>query len=724
MRTRAPLTLALALSLLWSASMLAAQASDLPFPSFAPRSAELAGTTWYVRTDGGSADQCTGLVDSPYPGSGTDQLCAWDHPFRALPPGGPSRIAGGDTLIIGTGSYMMGYGAPGADSCEASWAWDCYMSAIPSGPDPANRTRVLGAGWDTGSPIPPELWGTERAQFILNLTDAGNVEVGWLEVTDHSGCVEFHSGGLACDRDSPPFGDWAATGLYAEDSANVHLHDLNIHGLADQGVLAGRLSDWTIEDVRLAGNGWAGWNGDLDGGDSNSGTLLFQHWTVEWNGCGETWPGGQPAGCWAQTAGGYGDGVGTGATQGQWVIEDSAFLHNTSDGLDLLYAQAGASIEIRRTIAEGNAGNQIKTAGPAAIENSIIVGNCGYFDGQPFTFNVDNCRALGNALSVDLMAGDEVTVVNSTLTSEGDCLVVADARGNPVGTESIRLRNNIFQGQTDFLQPTQDTCLVYEETFPGDPFDVDYSLIADVKDDSCPGPNDICGVPPGLASTAIDAFDAHLLSGSAAIDAGTTSDAPGDDFDGQPRDAVPDIGAYEWGAAVPTPTVTPTPGACIDREGDTQCDDPVNDPDDDGCSDAEEAALGDNFDAAAWYDVYDVPVPAKADADGANGARNQVVDVGDILAVIFYAFTEDGAGPNVSGVDYDSIKGWDGDGDSVNDANPIHDIEEGLKYDRSPGLGPSTDTGVDPAGPPDGVIDIRDVLATIAQTFLVDCSAP
>lgn len=33
-------------------------------------------TTYYVRPDGGSADQCTGLVDAPYPGSGTDQPCA------------------------------------------------------------------------------------------------------------------------------------------------------------------------------------------------------------------------------------------------------------------------------------------------------------------------------------------------------------------------------------------------------------------------------------------------------------------------------------------------------------------------------------------------------------------------------------------------------------------------------------------------------------------------
>jgi len=508
--------------------------------------------TWYVRPDGGSPSQCTGRANAPYAGSGSNQLCAWDHPFRALPPGGTARLAGGDTLIIGSGHYMMGYGAPGADNCTSDSPWDCHMLPVPSGPDPAHPTRLLGAGWDSGCASPPELWGTERPWFIVNLTDASNVEIACLEITDHSGCVEFHSGGLACQRDTYPFGPWAPIGLYAEDAAHVYLHDLNIHGLAAGGIHAGRLTDWTVEDVRLAGNGWVGWDGDLwdDYGDANSGTLTFRHWTVEWNGCGETWPGGQPTGCWAQSAGGYGDGVGTGETGGHWIIEDSAFRHNTSDGLDLLYARLiTSSIEIRRTIAEGNAGNQLKTNGPTLIENSIIVGNCGFFDGQPFTYDVDNCRAVGNALSLDLRPGNRITVTNNTLTSEGDCLVLAECEGHCTGAEAVHLRNNIFVGQTDFLQPFEQTCLAWAENFPHDPFDLDYSAITNTKNiPPCPGPHDLCEVSPGLANTSIDAFDARLLPSSPAINAGTTVGTPTDDFAGQPRDAQPDIGAYEWRA--------------------------------------------------------------------------------------------------------------------------------------------------------------------------------
>ncbi|MGB9723962.1 MAG: choice-of-anchor Q domain-containing protein [Chloroflexia bacterium] len=531
----------------------AADTLATPATASSPAIAPTAGTTYYVRPDGGNAEQCTGLVDAPYPGSGSHQPCAWDHPFRALQPSGETgqpgtvRISGGDTLLIAPGSYRIGYGAPGAENCQAAYPWDCVMPPIPGGPDAAHPTRILGRGWDGGCPDPPELWGTERVAYILAITGTQNVEVACLELTDHATCADAHTGGLACNAESFPYGDWAMNGLYAVDAANVTLRDLNIHGLARAGVWAGRLSDWTVERVRIAGNGWVGWDGDVEGDDANSGTLTFRRWTVEWNGCVETYPGEEPTGCWAQTAGGYGDGVGTGETGGHWVIEDSAFLHNTSDGLDLLYTRIpGSLIEIRRTLAKDNAGNQLKTNGPAIVENSIIVGNCGYFEGQPFTYHVDNCRAAGNALALALQPGNSVAVTNNTLTGEGDCLVEVTCEGSCTGAETVRMRNNIFLGQTDFLQPSEQTCFVYWENFPTDPVDTDYAVIHNVKEDPCPvGGHDLCQ-DPRLVNETLAALDAHLQSGSPAIDAGSAADAPADDFTGRPRDARPDIGAYEF----------------------------------------------------------------------------------------------------------------------------------------------------------------------------------
>ena len=83
---------------------------------------------------------------------------------------------------------------------------------------------------------------------------------------------------------------------------------------------------------------------------------------------------------------------------------------------------------------------------------------------------------------------------------------------------------------------------------PRNPFLVEYSIITGVRFGNvapCPGPHLLCDVFSGLANITIDAFDAHLLPGSVAIDAGTSDGIPAEDFAGAARDAVPDIGAYE-----------------------------------------------------------------------------------------------------------------------------------------------------------------------------------
>lgn len=513
--------------------------------------ADSLAATYYVRTDGGPPNRCTGLANAPAAAGGSGQACAWDHPFRALPPGGPARISGGDTLVVGPGSYMMGFGAPGADACSADGAWGCTATPVPSGLDASRPTRILGAGWDSGCASPPELWGTERANMVLDLTRTSHAEIGCFNVTDHSGCVEFHSGAIPCPRETPPYGSWAVRGLYAQDSSDVLLHDLNIHGLAGAGVQAGRLVDWTVQNVRIAGNGMVGWDGDIDGDDSNSGNLVFRRFRIEWNGCGETYPGGQPTGCWAQSAGGYGDGFGTGATTGKWVFEDSAFLHNTSDGLDLLYARSGSTITLRRVHSEGNAGDQIKTNGPVTIENTISVSSCGSFDKQPFTYDVDPCRAGGSALFLVLREGAQARVVNSTIAGEGDGLVTGECdreHSSCNGQERILLRNNIFVGATEFLDPSDIPALIYQETFPqGDQlWDMDYSVARHVKG-ACPGTHNACGeAAVGLVDEGVDTFDARLLPTSPARDAGLPEAAPAVDFNGLPRDARPDIGAYEY----------------------------------------------------------------------------------------------------------------------------------------------------------------------------------
>jgi hypothetical protein len=184
---------------------------------------------------------------------------------------------------------------------------------------------------------------------------------------------------------------------------------------------------------------------------------------------------------------------------------------------------------------------------------------------------------------------------------------------------------------------------------------------------------------------------------------------------------------------------------CIDRLGDTQCDDPINVIDDDTCTAAEEAygapahkpgstCLDENncYSDLIWYDFFDVPVPAAEDAVGdgygddlppigANGVRDGAITMSDVLAVLFYVGTYDGGPPNGNGVDYDAIKGVDLNGDTLNDVTPpLHPIKEGVKYDRTPSSVPNQPWD---AGPPDAAVTMSDVLAVLAQVGL-SCIGP
>jgi len=541
-------------------------------------------TTYHVRPDGGDRTQCNGLADSPYPGSGTEQTCAWNHPFFALDASGNWMLRGGDTLLIHRGSYRMGYGEGDLpeDMCHRDYPWDCHLPPLPSGPDPSRPTRILGEGWDSGCPSPPELWGSERAAWILDLNGTSNAMIACLEITDHSSCF---LGPLplprectlnvqdVCRRDSFPYGDYADEGIRASDSSNVTLQDLNIHGLAETGIRAARISNWTVVRVRIAANGSAGWNGDLGEDSSYSGTHIWQNLVVEWNGCPESYPGREPQNCWAQEiCGGYGDGVGLTRSGGHFIIEDSVFRYNTSDGLDLLYVgvdHPDSLVEIYRTAAYGNAGNQLKVGGTSRLVNCFASGDCAFFYGKPFARAMgemdsgNHCRAGGAALSISLPRGRDSYIVNSTVASQG--WACAELQPNnldfqdqppPNGTERVYLFNNIFKGyQVAYLDFERLSDFIGD----GDPYHFtradtdDYNLIHNcfVYDTVPLGPHVITN-DPLFANDDISNLDAHLQRGSPAIGQGMPIGSlgglvPGDDIEGLTRSDPPDLGAYQYG---------------------------------------------------------------------------------------------------------------------------------------------------------------------------------
>jgi len=186
----------------------------------------------------------------------------------------------------------------------------------------------------------------------------------------------------------------------------------------------------------------------------------------------------------------------------------------------------------------------------------VLVGNCAFFVGKPFTYDVDSCRALGNTLEFAYTGGEQNILVNSTLYGQGDGLVAGGPReaGDCNGSETLTAWNNVFLEDTECLSPDDITFLFYQEGCADLKMDSDYNIAHTVKNVECSvngtyvnsGDHDLCQDPELTGPFSGNAYGMRLTASSPAIDAGTADGAPPDDFDGCPRDATPDIDAYEW----------------------------------------------------------------------------------------------------------------------------------------------------------------------------------
>jgi hypothetical protein len=541
------------------------------------------GTTYYVRVDGGDPTQCNGKTNAPLIGS-SESNCAWAHIGYALPANGTARIAGGDRLIIGNGSYMVGYGMPGSISCATAYPNDCKLLPVPSGPSPSLPTRIVGSEYESGCKNKPQLWGTERVTSILDLTDSNNVEIQCLEITDHSNCNyagTYIDPSLTC-RNSPngyglyPNGTYGDSGIVASNSKNVLLQNLDIHGLAAYGINAAGLTDWTMNYVRLALNGLGGWGGTYKSYTNMYGTIIMSNMIVEWNGCSDNYPiSDTPYACADQNGGGYGDGIGLDRTGGNFIITDSIFRYNIQDGLDVLYHSEGGTLVVNRVWAEGNVGNQIKIAGNSVVTNSVIVGNCNYISSKaviphksPAT-GIVACRAGGDTLGIALIdrssgsnLGATGYIINNTITGGGNVMILG-ATVFPVTTSpTLYVSNNILLGDganTSAVYPG-DSAAYYDATIDMATLPIILSaqnnIINTTRTSSrcLTGLSNICN-PSAYPSASLitntnpGSFDPRLKTGSVAISAGIAGvNSPSTDYFKSVRSqgSSVDIGATKY----------------------------------------------------------------------------------------------------------------------------------------------------------------------------------
>jgi hypothetical protein len=444
-------------------------------------SVTLQAATWFVRSDGGtrfsskvSKGQCDGTADAPYPGTGTNQHCAFsdvrylwtDGSYTAstAPSAFPSYGwigTGGDTYLIHGGPWRVGQSGPNPKDGFGLYGnpYDAGAPAPPSG-TATQHTRILGEHFASCSADnKTQLFGGYGVGAVLNLTSSF-LDVQCLELTRHSQCIRIgvpaHPGNC---HTGFPLDDYASSGIVTDQSTHdLTLRDLWIHGFPLRGIIGPIGGTVTAQHVDIAYNGGAGW--DFDDGKATpsiNAVLNMDDVTIEWSGCNQAYPGSGAISCYSQSTSGYGDGIGTPAkTCITSHIDRSTFRYNTQDGFDMLHNDTGnCSLSITNSTAYGNNGAQFKWGAndnPAVFRNNTVLGNCrrmsAFMADQPPSYNrnlSDFCRAQ-DAMAFNLQPGGTVTLTNNTIVNYSPTTLDIDCSGDDCSTSTLTFRNNIVMG--------------------------------------------------------------------------------------------------------------------------------------------------------------------------------------------------------------------------------------------------------------------------------------
>jgi hypothetical protein len=398
----------------------------------APQSAG-PGTTWYIRADGGTNTQCTGKKNAAYPGSGSGQACAFNHPYQMLNSSGAwNSFAGGDTIqFADSGSshtYYMGEQNAGIGTdwhsqlsqicpqpnANDSQGFECVLPAPPSG-TAGQHTRILGQNAGschdsahTHLVNPTVLSGIDNAYWVLDTRATDYVDISCIEITQPDTCTTAGGSGSPgnCGNNVPNavrFGGLVLNYGTDQGPSNLTLQDVAVVGVAGSGILGSHLNKsssdvFSATDVYVIGNGQAGWNGDGGGCDGSAandcesvGTMNLSHVIVDWNGCMAVKPYDMTKPdtqnkynyCYGQVDGGYGDGfVQIAAGNMTLNVDHSFFRWNTQDGFDSLHLSddvtTSPAIHISDSWSEGNGGQTFKLGAGAASSaiNNVSIGNC------------------------------------------------------------------------------------------------------------------------------------------------------------------------------------------------------------------------------------------------------------------------------------------------------------------------------------------------------------
>ena len=463
------------------------------------------GTTWYVRPDGGTryssnvlTGQCDGMGDSPYPGTGVNQHCAFND-FRMLYqdgsytygtafPGWGWVIAGGDTVIvrgsIGTGvSYRVGWNDP-STYCSGPVCWGItgnpYGSGVPVPPSGTlgNPTQILGENYAACATAgaKTQIHGGYGTSSIFNLSGAAYVSVQCLDLTDFTQCTKV--GPSPNCSSTPPLDDYANAAIVTNNAtSNIVMQDLSIHGLADYGLYGPIGGLVTMTRVYVGYNAFAGWMFD-DGNstpDAPGSIINASYVTMEWNGCNQEYPivhTISALGCYDTNDGGFGDawsaqGTGSGGqiSNLSMTCDQCIARYNTKDGFGMNHI-GFTNLSITNSAFYGNMGQQVKWQnaykGTTIFRNNLVLSNCNRmsvaFPGTPTSYNAGLtgfCRAGVGFETIFPNNGflyfDSNTIVAANPNVMGTVTCGVDVTGAAFSCagSTNEMRDNIFLGYTN-----------------------------------------------------------------------------------------------------------------------------------------------------------------------------------------------------------------------------------------------------------------------------------
>lgn len=229
-------------------------------------------------------------------------------------------------------------------------------------------------------------------------------------------------------------------------------------------------------------------------------------------------------------------------------VEDCYFHDNGGDGIDLNSRDVGQDmpgIVVNRCRVERSGRNGVKLWGGGRLTNTLV----------------SDC---GDSLLV--LEWGTFDIVNNTFASM-DVYNYMAVLGNydEVYPATVNLHNNIFSNDDEnmggtllyyprlttlladhnlYYNPYRDSDVICATFLPGEPcFSADEINSGAWTAASGQGAHSRYADPLYFAP---GADDHHLTAASPAVDAGSASHAPADDLEGLPRDAAPDIGAYEY----------------------------------------------------------------------------------------------------------------------------------------------------------------------------------